>query len=308
MNAWMTATAAVSAMCLASFGCASGPDQTADDDEEPPVVQAQQQAEPQPDQQDDADGPPPGGYWWGQIQHRADVAQKKLDDQIRDCLEEIGDDSRAREIGLYARRGEMGELYELIEATSYPKSAGEHDCVEQVAADYVEAVDAAFWDDFDAYVATFIHPGEPLDTASCSEDPEDAVCATVGAVVEAEDASEMDAGGECNDELVQEVVGAIRQARDCWSGGRLQDRQIEYEDSPIETRAVMVSDLFVENGEATVAMRYNRPWVDRIATCVGERLEDHQLTTDAGDQQCRSRLPNRAVTLWFGPSFPYLVD
>lgn len=251
------------------------------------------------------DEQPAGRHWWGQIQERADDAYDELEDEIGACLEQLDDGERSREIGLEARRESTGEPYELVEVTAYPAEADEHPCVEDVARRYVEAVETAFWDDFDTWVATFLHRGGGVGSPDCHEVPDDVACARFEPDVA--DGVEPDEA-ECGDELVEEVNSAMRAASECWRTTEYNERARRHEESPIRLRAVMVADLLVEEGRAGVAMRFNRPWVEPMARCTVDRVENYQFSTGVADENCRSQLNNRAVTLWFGPAFTYVYE
>lgn len=251
---------------------------------------------------------PDEGYWWGQIQKRADVAYEHLEEEIDACLGELGGEERTREIGLEAvRDDDPTSQYELVEATAHPGSADDHPCVRKVAAEYVEAVDSAFWDDFERYVATFVGRGGEVGPSDCDEELVDGEC--VGLDVEwGQEGAEAGDGRACPEPMVETVEQILREQRDCRMASMFGERLDEYGDDPLRTRAVMTSELIVEEGKPVVVLRHNRPWVEPMVGCMAEELEQRRVQLEvAGASACRSALSNWGVTLWFGPSFNYVV-
>lgn len=247
------------------------------------------------------------GHWWGQIQERADHAYEEMEDQIARCLERLGDASEVREIALKARAGEAADVgYELVDVAVHPPQEIDEPCVRELSNDFIEAVDYAFWDDFDTYIATFIHRGELID--SCSEEAGgNAVCVELQTSQRATLDGDK-AHGECDDELVDAINAAMRGGRDCWSPSRFRDRATEFEEAPLHLRAVLFGHLYVESGIAKVVLRYNQPWVEEMASCVVDAIADADLEAEVTDPSCQSTLSNRSLTYWFRPVFTYIYD
>ncbi len=306
-------TAGVIALVAIAVACSSSPDSVIDET-----------AEASPEAVQDADEPrqrerlsdqiesrpstaPPGGHWWGQIQDRADWAYDDLETEIVDCLERLGDSSRVREIAVWTvRDGTPGTPYEIREILTHPPNAtADEPCIERVASDYVDAVGSAFWDDFDTYIATFVHRGD-AEGACDGDDVEHAVCADLAQKV-ADNAEGSATDTECDEKLVDRVQEALREQRRCWSPSRYSERMQKKEDDPIARRALLFGELRVENSRPRVILRYNQPWVASMARCVVEDL-DVELPSDDVAGACRSQLSNRSVVLWDRPTFFYIYD
>lgn len=192
--------------------------------------------------------------------------------------------------------------------TAHPGSAEENDCVEKIARDYVERVETRIWDDFETYVATFVDRNKDGDAGLCAGERAGVSCTELD-VEWGEKTAPIAEDGACPDELVAAVDQAVRDRRSCWSGGAFRERIERFEDVPIRLRALMVGELVVEGGVPTVVLNYNRPWVEEMTSCVVDELGDDSVTVDfAGVSSCHSRLVNRGVTLWFGPSFNYVYE
>lgn len=241
-------------------------------------------------------------HWWGPIQQRADDANDELGADIEACLQELGSADEIREIGVEARRDDETSHYALSGVTAHPADADEHDCVEAIAEDYVEAVGTVIGDDFDTWVATFVHRGA-LSGADSAVEVDSAVSSELGADVQSGDT---DVVGQCSDPAQTAVDQAIRDRRDCWSGGRFQERMLDYEERPLELRAVIFGDIIVGDGTPRLLLGYNRPWVEPMVSCVVDGIDGDSFDEVLGDEPCRAQLHNRAVTLWFGPSFTYM--
>ena len=279
----------------------SGGESTEAAEEERAEAESKEAEEPK----GEVDGPPQ--YWWGPIQGRADEAFDELEADVETCLEGLGDESQVREIGLEATRPSRAEPYELVAATSYPTPADEAPCVAKIAEDYVDAVGSSIADDFDTWVTTFIHRGEPVAVEDCTES-EQTVCTSSSDEIEV--GQSVSGETECGTEFVDEIQNMLRDQRSCWSGSRFQDRVAEYEEKPIELRALMYGDVVVEDEDATVLLRYNRPWVEEMVTCQLDALDEEEMLSgvETEIQACRSALTNRAIHLWFGPAFSYVVE
>lgn len=299
---------------VSMVACSSGPEAEPDDPAGHDALTGEHQtaSEETVDNQreesaDETEADEPPGYWWGPIQGRADEAFDELEQEIGDCLRRLGEDTDIREIGLEATRKSGAEPYELVEVTSHPGSAEAHGCVEEVARDYVDAVGVSLVDEFDTWVATFVHRGAPVETDGCGEVPDDTVCRLldVGGSDESRAGAEVD---ECGDDVVESINQSMRNHPECWSGARVEERLEDYEDEPIALRAVMVGDVVVEDGRAAVMIRFNRPWVEPMATCFVDRLLEVEPVAEMEGGECRSTLSNRAVHPWFGPSFSYVVE
>lgn len=250
---------------------------------------------------------PPGGHWWGQIQQRADRAHAELEEEITACLKRLGDARRVREIALHARRhGSAGSPYEIVDMVTHPPDAADDKaCVRALGDAYVDAVGSAFWDDFDTYIATFVHRGDP--SGACRDDAvEHAVChpAPGGDRPSSRDV-DAESGG-CDDGLVDAVHRALSDQRHCWSAPRFSDRLRSLEDEPIHLRAVLFGHIRIDDGQPRLTLRYNQPWVGSMADCVIDQFDDGQFSAHVDRQPCVSQLPNRAITYWHRPTFTYM--
>lgn len=249
----------------------------------------------------------PARHWWGQIQQRADLAYAELQTEIADCLEGLGESSQVREMALKARQSDRPDVgYELVDVVTHPESGVEERCVEELSQDFVDAVDTAFWDAFDTYIATFIHRGDLI--TECDEGgDQNAVCLDLDVQSPADSVDSGHASG-CDDELVDAVNAAMRQGRPCWSPSQFLERAEYFGDQPIQMRAVLFGHLSVNDGGARVVLRHNQPWVESMARCVVDEVAAAGLDVQWSEKRCTATLRNRSVTYWNRPVFTYIED
>lgn len=247
------------------------------------------------------------GHYWGQIQSRADRAYAAMEAELRDCLETLGGAQDVREFALHARRdGPAGQPYELAAVVTHPPDVVEQQsCVEDLAQQFVERVGSALWDDFDTYIATFVHRGE--EPPGCEGDSSHTLCADLGMPGQAV-LDDKAAAQECPETLVAAARQALQGGQQCWRASRLQERLQGQEDQPIEHRMVIFGGVEVEQGQARVALRYNQPWVEPVLQCAMEDFGQATVAPEDLERPCASRLRNLAVTYWHRPTFTYLVD
>ncbi len=299
--------AAIAAVAIGAWGCSTAPETQgeqkepaeaaeveADDDGEV-LMQAGRSAGQEPGQ------PQP---FWGAIQHRADDGFEALEQAMWACLSEWGDSNEVRELALWAEKPEDGRHYQLAGWSVFPEpEEGEaSDCGEQLAKDYVEAVGDGPFDDFDAYVASFLLRPDP--SPACEEEDAHVVCSSLG--MEIEESASGEVGDRCAEEAMDRLHREIIKHRDCWSGSHWHRRMSEYEEDPLELRALLFGEVRLEEGGGRLALEYNRPWVEEMATCVAEGIEG--ALEDVEAEVCQEPMRNRAITLWSGPAFTYMVD
>ncbi len=283
-----------------SVGCSSAPaaedlsdhepGTTASDDEvlrQAGISAGQEPGQPQP--------------FWGPIQHRADDGFDALEEELTACLGGWGHDDEVRELALWAGREPGEEDYELKGWSIYPdhKDGEGPECAASLAKSYVNEVGPGYFDDFEAYVASFLM--RPADSPGCDDEGAQVQCRGLGAEIDEEQV----ASDTCEEAVMDRVHGAIMDGRDCWSGRHWHPRMAEYEDDPLALRALLFGEVRLEEDGGLLALEYNQPWVEEIALCVADEVEGALEGMVVG--ACREEIRNRAITFWSDPSFSYMV-
>ncbi len=249
------------------------------------------------------DSETPRRAFWGRLQGRADEAFEKLEDEIGECLKQLDDDDRVREIAFRARRdGLSGYEIEALEAR--PTDGVDEACVEESTQRFVDAVGASLRDEYDEYLVTFIARPEP--GAACDSGAGDIVCADLQ--VEGSGKGDPSSTGECEAQLSDAVQDAVREANHCRSPRRFDDHFRQHEDEPLRRRSVLLTEVIVDEGGARVVIRYNQPWVGALAECVAEEVAILEVHQSAHHGACRSVLNNYATSYSMKPTFTFVVD
>ncbi len=246
--------------------------------------------------------------YWGIVQLRADEAHEELADEIDRCLSRLGSDQTVRSITVKARRDlSDGPAYEITYLTSSPSAPEDEPCVEEISNRFIDTLGPGYFDDFDVYMATFIHRGAAGGECNGEGGHDNVYCVDFGSLpnVEGEISEATEA---CPDEFVEATQRAVSEARICRDVGGFHDRIPDYEDRGHELRAVLFADVRVEAGQARVVFRFNRPWVESFATCMSEHLDEIDVSEFDLERPCRSKLRNRSIVLWHRPWFVYLFE
>jgi hypothetical protein len=246
--------------------------------------------------------------YWGVVQLRADEAHQAMVDEIDSCLRRLGPDQAVRSITVKARRDlSDGPAYEIAYLTSSPSAPEDEPCVEEISNEFIEALGPGYFDDFDVYMATFIHRGAAGGECDDQETYDNVRCVDLAGIDDV-DGPVADDSEACPEELVEATQRAVSEARFCRDVDGFHDRMSEYEDRGHELRAVVFGDVRVEDGQARVVFRYNQPWVESFAHCMSEHLDEIDMSEFDVDRPCRSNLRNRSIVLWHRPWFVYLFE